>query len=133
MLLTAVVSTGQTIVGFDLTRGGSYNLQAQTGVRNAITDVLPGASFSYTSNLTSDLLGNALGVVIILLGSGAAGALGRLGEKRIVCRQDHRLAEAEQGGRYAAAAPLTKCGAPLPGKRPPATECDRWARTLHRR
>lgn len=65
MLLTAASSAAQVILGFDLTRGGSYNLQAQNGLRNAITDALPKASFSYTSNLTSDLLGNAAGVVLM--------------------------------------------------------------------
>lgn len=67
MLLTAAGSAAQVILGFDLTRGGSYNLQAQPGVRNAITNALPNASFSYTSNLTSDLLGNAAGVVSSLI------------------------------------------------------------------
>ena len=60
-----MVAYAQTIVGFDLSRGGSYNLEAQSGVRTAISDALPNARFTYTGSLSTDVLAEATGVVIM--------------------------------------------------------------------
>lgn len=65
LLLSGVTAAAQVIVGFDSTRGGTYNLQSQAGVRTAISAALPNATFSFTSSLSSDLLANARGLVIM--------------------------------------------------------------------
>lgn len=59
------IGRAQIVVGFDGNRGGSYNLQAQNALRGAITDALPGATFSYTGTLSAGVLANAAGVVIM--------------------------------------------------------------------
>lgn len=62
---SALVCRAQVIVGFDTTRGGTYNLQAQTSLQNAITAALPSATFSYTGALSGGSLAGAAGVVIV--------------------------------------------------------------------
>jgi len=61
----AVAASAQVVVGFDSTRGGSYNLQSQPALASAIGAALPGATFSYTGSLDSGALTGAAGVVIV--------------------------------------------------------------------
>jgi hypothetical protein len=65
LFLSPMVAHAQTIVGFDLSRGGSYNLEAQSGVRTAISDALPNARFTYTGSLSGEVLAEARGLVIM--------------------------------------------------------------------
>lgn len=65
LLLSASTLPAQVIVGFDNDRGGSYNLAAQSGARTAITEALPGATFTFTSSLNDDVFANATGVVLM--------------------------------------------------------------------
>jgi hypothetical protein len=55
----------QVIVGFDSTRGGTYNLQAQGGMQTAISAALPSATYSFTSALSSASLAGASGIVLM--------------------------------------------------------------------
>lgn len=64
-LSTAACALGQVIVGFDTDRGGIYNLAAQSGVRTAIVDALPNATFSFTSSLSDAVFSSAAGVVLM--------------------------------------------------------------------
>ena len=63
-VLTCTASA-QLIVGFDLVRGGTYNLQAQTSLQAAIRAALPSATFGFSSSLDSGILNGARGVVIM--------------------------------------------------------------------
>jgi hypothetical protein len=61
----ACAASAQVIVGFNATRGGSYNLQSQPGVQTAISAALPGATYTFTAALDSGALTGARGVVIM--------------------------------------------------------------------
>lgn len=64
-LLWASMASAQLVVGFNLTRGGTYNLQNQTTLQNSITAAMPSASFVFTGALDTGLLLEARGVVIM--------------------------------------------------------------------